>query len=144
MSFKKLLLVLLLLIPVTLFAKDEFDDFLSEININAQQDIGGFKSKLSLSFGVEKTKVESVMTISEKPADAYMIFRVSEITNKPIEEVITVYKKNKNQGWGKIAKELGIKPGSNEFKELKKGKLGSKDDDEKKEKGKKGKAHNWK
>lgn len=144
MKLKKLFILLIFFIPVTLFAKDDFEDFLSEININAQQDMSGFKANLSLSFGVEKTKVESVVSISEKPADAYMIFRVSEITNKPIEEVITVYKQNKNQGWGKIAKELGIKPGSKEFKELKKGKLTNKEEDKKKDKAKKGKAHNWK
>ncbi|MCX7990631.1 MAG: hypothetical protein N2999_01150 [Proteobacteria bacterium] len=142
MLFKRViyLLFLLSLMPTLLFAKDEFDDFLSEINVSAQQDLGGFKSKLSLSFGVEKTKVESVISVSEKPADAYMIFRVAEISQKPVEEVVTVYKKNKNQGWGKIAKELGIKPGSKEFKELKKGKLSESDDSEKV----KGKAHKWK
>lgn len=141
MLIRKIFLLLLLLIPTLVFAKDELDDFVSEINIKAQQDMGDFKANLSLSFGVDKTKIESVISISEKPADAYMIFRIAEITKKPTEEVITVYKKNKNQGWGKIAKDLGIKPGSKEFKELKKGKISDKDKDNQKGKEKKGKGH---
>ena len=36
-----------------------------------------------------------------------------------IDDVIISYKKNKEKGWGVIAKEMGIKPGSPEFHALK-------------------------
>ena len=35
------------------------------------------------------------------------------------------YRNNKGQGWGVIAKNLGIKPGSDEFHALKAGRLSS-------------------
>ena len=54
-----------------------------------------------------------------------MCFRVAEITKKPVDVVLKEYKANKRRGWGVIAKNLGIKPGSKEFHELKKSKLSS-------------------
>ena len=41
----------------------------------------------------------------------------------PPEHVVDQYRKNKGQGWGVIAKSLGIKPGSAEFHALKEGRL---------------------
>lgn len=143
MKVKKFLIFFFLILPINLYGQDDLDDFINEINLTAQKDIGEFKTQISFSFNKNISEVESIMAISEKPADTYMIFRVSEITKKPLEEVINVYKQYKTEGWGKIAKRLGIKPGSQEFKELKKVKLSNKEKERKKEKIKKGKAHNW-
>jgi hypothetical protein len=54
-------------------------------------------------------------------ADVYMAPEVAKISGKPIVEVVQSYKSNKGKGWGVIAKNLGIKPGSKEFKVLKNG-----------------------
>ncbi|MCA1933595.1 MAG: hypothetical protein LDL13_08455 [Calditerrivibrio sp.] len=120
---------------------DDLDDFIMGLNIQVKNDEVSFKSDLSMTFGVQQSKVETVIKNVDRPADAYMIFRLSQITNKPSEEVLTVYKKNKKNGWGNIAKELGIKPGSKEFHELKENKLAKYDNKkdknhERKEKGK--------
>jgi hypothetical protein len=40
---------------------------------------------------------------------------------KPTDYVITQYKSGKGKGWGALAHSLGIKPGSKEFHELKRG-----------------------
>jgi hypothetical protein len=53
------------------------------------------------------------------PGDIYMAAEISNIIHKPIETVSETYTKNKDKGWGQIAKELGIKPGSKEFHEMK-------------------------
>ena len=50
-----------------------------------------------------------------------MCLRVGQVASQPVEAVVKEYKSNKGQGWGVIAKDLGIKPGSKEFHELKKG-----------------------
>jgi hypothetical protein len=50
--------------------------------------------------------------------------------------VVREYKAHKGQGWGVIAKNLGIKPGSKEFHALKKGGLNAGGDDPGKGKGK--------
>jgi hypothetical protein len=51
----------------------------------------------------------------------YVVLRLGEISGQPTEDVIKKYKSGKGQGWGALAKSLGIKPGSKEFKELKNG-----------------------
>ena len=50
-----------------------------------------------------------------------MVLRLGEIAGKPVEEVISNYKAGKGQGWGALAKSLGIKPGSKEFQAFKNG-----------------------
>lgn len=56
-----------------------------------------------------------------KPADAYIIFCLGEMSRQPPEYVMKRYKTDKKQGWGALAKSLGIKPGSAEFHALKRG-----------------------
>ena len=48
-----------------------------------------------------------------------MAFKLSEMSGKPVPDVVDAYDKNKSKGWGALAKELGIKPGSKEFHALK-------------------------
>jgi hypothetical protein len=43
------------------------------------------------------------------------------MTHKQPEVVMATYESHKGKGWGVIAKELGIKPGSAEFHALKRG-----------------------
>ena len=52
-----------------------------------------------------------------------MTFQLGEVAHKQPEAVLKTYKVSKSKGWGAIAKELGIKPGSAEFHALKRGDL---------------------
>ena len=95
---------------------------LKNINIEAQESIPGFVSNVSLCYGVPKAKIEDLIFNGKmSPADVYMTIGIAKIIKKPIETVAEEYKINKSKGWGKIAKNLGIKPGSKAFHELKKG-----------------------
>ena len=49
------------------------------------------------------------------------MLRLEEMSGLPTEDVIEEYKSNKGKGWGRLAKSLGIKPGSREFHALKRG-----------------------
>jgi hypothetical protein len=49
-----------------------------------------------------------------------MAAQLSASLNKPFENVVETYSKNKGKGWGVIAKDMGIKPGSPEFHAMKK------------------------
>jgi hypothetical protein len=53
------------------------------------------------------------------PADVYMAAKVRILAHRSWDEVLREYKENKGKGWGVIAKNLGIKPGSREFHKLK-------------------------
>jgi len=57
------------------------------------------------------------------PADAFMIFQIGHMSHQPLDKVYPVYESHRKQGWGAMAKELGIKPGSPEFHALKNGDL---------------------
>jgi hypothetical protein len=98
----------------------DFDVMLKEINIEAEADIGGYKARLAADFGTSE-KTISLMLEKEnmKPGDAYMALKISDVAKVPVETVITEFKNNRDKGWGVIAKNLGIKPGSAEFHALK-------------------------
>lgn len=96
----------------------DMDNVLKDINTKAQTDIKAFKDQVSAKFNLAKDKVESLLNVMA-PGDVFMVAQTAEITHKPVEAVAETYKKNKDKGWGAIAKELGIKPGSKEFHELK-------------------------
>ncbi len=117
-------------------AASDLDVFISNLNVQAQADLGAFKVRLSTQFGVPAARVDAVMASVRTPGDAYMCFRVGEVASRPVEVVTKEYQANKGKGWGVIAKNLGIKPGSKEFHELKKGNFNGDDSGPGKGKGK--------
>ena len=110
---------------------DGLDDFLNSINVQARLDQDGFSARVSAQFGVPEARVKVVLSTVSEPADAFMVFQLGQMTQLPPERVVEVYKAQKGKGWGVIAKELGIKPGSAEFHALKNGDfhLGGKSDE---------------
>lgn len=122
---KKIIIIAMmsLLISGTPFAAGGIDVFLNNLNIQARADMGGFSARVGAQFGVALPNVQAAIKIADNPADAFMFFQLSEMSKKPYEEVVQVYQAQKGQGWGVIAKNLGIKPGSKEFHALKNGNL---------------------
>lgn len=115
-------LAMAILSPLTAFAGG-LEDFLSNVNIQARADLPGFSARISTQFGVPLPRVQAVVQSVREPADAFMVFQLGQMSGKPPERVMAVYTPNKKKGWGAIAKELGIKPGSAEFHALKNGDL---------------------
>ena len=124
----------------------DLDGFLSNLNIQARADMNGFSVKLGAQFGVPVPQVQGIIRSVEMPADAFMCLQLSQWSNRQPDMVVTTYKANKGKGWGVIAKQLGIKPGSAEFHALKRGDLyftGAPGEVSSQGKGKdKGKGHN--
>jgi hypothetical protein len=52
-----------------------------------------------------------------------MCFQLGQWTKQPTEQIVNTYKANQGKGWGVLAKQMGIKPGSAEFHALKRGDL---------------------
>jgi hypothetical protein len=123
----KKIFFLLLIISLSFFifsavlASSDLDSFIRNLNVEAQADLGAFKVRVSAQFGVPVPRVEAVIASVATPGDAYMCFRVGQVASKPVEVVTKEYQAHKKKGWGVIAKNLGIKPGSKEFHALKKG-----------------------
>ena len=104
-------------------ASADLDNFLSNLNIQARADMNGYSVKLGAQFGVPLPQVQAIIRSVEMPADAFMCLQLSQWSKKQPDMVVNTYKSNKGKGWGVIAKQLGIKPGSAEFHALKRGDL---------------------
>ena len=115
--------ILFLIAVSAVSAHADLNNFLSNLNIQANADMDGFGVKLSAQFGVPLPEVQAIIKAVALPADAFMCLQLSRMANKQPERVVQVYKSNTGKGWGTIAKELGIKPGSAEFHALKNGDL---------------------
>ena len=103
----------------------ELNSYLKQLNIEAQTDLKGYAVNLGAHFGVNEHEVDLMIRKVDRPADAYMVFKMAKLSNKPPETVYREYESNKGRGWGVMAKNLGIKPGSPEFHALKKGDFGN-------------------
>ncbi len=115
-----LLVMLAIVLSATFVAAGDFD-WTKDLNIRAEADSDGFRAQLSTRFNIGNAQVQVVLGNVDSPADAYMVFRLGEMSSKPADYVLRKYKAEKNKGWGVLAKSLGIKPGSKEFKALKEG-----------------------
>ena len=113
--------LLFLLATLATAAHASLDGFLDNLNIQARADMNGFTARLSTQFGIPGAQVNAVIGTVSEPADAFMVFQLGQMAHQPIDQVVKVYRKKRGKGWGVIAKELGIKPGSAEFHALKRG-----------------------
>lgn len=124
---KTILFSVCLLVSTLTFAQYNTGDTqlnatLLKIDDDAKLNFTAFKSEISLSYNVSERKIDSwSVQFGLKGGDIYLVVEISRITKKSVDEVIRVYQANKTKGWGVIAKELGIKPGSPEFHALKNG-----------------------
>ncbi|HAQ60788.1 TPA: hypothetical protein DCR49_02100 [Candidatus Delongbacteria bacterium] len=99
----------------------EFDMFLNDVNNTAKVDLRTFRTEVSAEYKVDdKTMDAGLIKFKMEPAELYLSLEMAKIMKKDPAEVMKVYSENKKEGWGVIAKKMGIKPGSREFKGLKK------------------------
>jgi len=111
--------LLLMTSPLQAMAGDF--DWLKELNITATNDLSGFKARLATRFQIGDAQINTVISNVAQPADAYMVLRMGEMSGRPTDEIIKTYQASKDKGWGVMAKNMGIKPGSKEFHALKQG-----------------------
>jgi hypothetical protein len=92
---------------------------LNELGASAKLDLPGFTAEVSVTWGLPAAQVQYALGQGLSPAEVWLAAGLSSISKRSITVVVASYKRNKAQGWGSLAKELGIKPGSKEFKLLK-------------------------
>lgn len=98
----------------------QLDIDLNRINTSAKRDYGKFRTDIRLTYRTSDKKINYMRnTVKMQPADIYFAFEISRISRRPIDNVISVYRKHKSKGWGYMAKQMGIKPGSAQFHALK-------------------------
>ncbi|TXI93380.1 MAG: hypothetical protein E6Q34_05525, partial [Burkholderiaceae bacterium] len=93
----------------------DLDDFLRRVDVQARADQNGFAVRISAQFGVPEAQVRVVLGKVNQASDAFMVFQLGQWTRQPVDSILGTYQKGKGKGWGALAQELGIKPGSREF-----------------------------
>lgn len=98
----------------------KLDGDLNRINVEAKADFGKFKAEMGTSYNIAESRIDYYHAeLKMEPADIYFALEISNVTRRPVDEIVRVYTDNRGNGWGKIAQQLGIKPGSAEFHALK-------------------------
>ncbi|HEX3048507.1 MAG TPA: hypothetical protein VHY08_27405 [Bacillota bacterium] len=120
-KFLTVILVFVVLLSVAVTAQGEFslDSVLVQINSSGRNDFGYFRTQISLTYNVPQTRVNYYYTsLRMAPADIYMTMELASICRVQPERVVTVYRVHRSRGWGYIAREFGVKPGSREYRRL--------------------------
>ncbi len=100
-------------VPSTLNAMD-FEWRLS-LNLRAQSDPYGYRYGLMNRFAMPESEVIMILNRVYEPADAYMIFRLAELSGHSPEYVLRIYHERRHLGWHDISYILGIRPDRQEF-----------------------------
>lgn len=96
------------------------DTQLGDMNVYARGDRNGFIDDVSVRFGAPRYLVnEYIVDRRWAPGDVYYGCALAQQLRVPCQNVLSDYDKNHGQGWGVIAKRMGIKPGSAAFHALK-------------------------
>ncbi|WP_333803148.1 hypothetical protein [Sulfurospirillum sp.] len=119
MKLQKLILTLLgsvILSSSALLAADF--DWIVSLNVRSHEDPYSYRYGLADRFGYREPDVMVILSSVYAPADAYMIFRLAELSGRTPEYILRVYRERRNRGWGDIAYNLGVRLDSNEYIEL--------------------------
>jgi hypothetical protein len=96
-----------------------FDAQLADLNVSAKADTTGFFAGVSLDFGLPQAQIQLAASSGMQPGEVYIAAGFAQVSKQPMPKIIALWKKHKGKGWGAVAKELNIKPGSKDFKALK-------------------------
>jgi ABC-type Zn2+ transport system substrate-binding protein/surface adhesin len=124
MKYCRLLAAFAMILLTAGTACADLDVYLNSLNVSAEANMGGFRTGLGVHFGASGPEIDLVMSNVNRPGDAALCLWLGRHSQQPLERVVHEYQANKKQGWGVLAKRLGIKPGSDAFNTLKKGDLG--------------------
>lgn len=146
---KRILFVLLSLVVYSASAQINFntgsaqlDRDLNTINASASADFGSFKADLSVNYNVSEKKIDYMRgSLNMAAGEIYISLEISKLSKTPIDDILAIYTNNKSRGWGYIAKQAGIKPGSPEFHQLKNNASSKKNKKAKNKGGSKGKGN---
>ena len=101
---------------------------LEQLNIAAGADPDAFIKRLSSVHNFPEQELRRASeTYGLGGADLFMATALAREIHRPVYSVAEEFKQNQAKGWGAIAKDLGIKPGSSEFHQLKRDAKGSLD-----------------
>jgi len=100
------------------------DSQLGYVNDYGHSNRDYFINDVVSSFGAPRYLVNDLLVTRHwAPGDVYYACALAYSAHRPCGDVVRYYDESKGQGWGVVARRMGIKPGSAEFHALK-GQLG--------------------
>ena len=116
---KKILLFLIIITSFTAFSqKNGFRSYRASADRFGSDDPVLFSQMLARQYNLNESSIGDLHNkFNRNWGDLAVGLKMGYLTKKPMNTVLGAYEKN--QGWGNIAKELGIKPGSEEFHRMK-------------------------
>jgi hypothetical protein len=97
------------------------DAWLGDMNRYGSRYRDPFIDELVRYHGAPRDLIEDLLRRRWAPGDIYFACALARLAGRPCREVADLWERDHGQGWGNIAKRLGIKPGSAEFHRLKRG-----------------------
>lgn len=98
------------------------DTYLDDVNRYGSRYRDPFVNEMVRYYGAPRDLVVDLLTTRRwAPGDVYYACAIAQILGRPCRYVADYWDEHHGKGWGVVAKELGIKPGSAEFHRLKKG-----------------------
>ena len=97
------------------------DTRLYEVNDYGMRYRDPFISEMTTYYGAPRSLVTDLFGRNWSAGDIFMACAIAKIAGVPCVNVVRSYEADRGQGWGNIAKRMGIKPGSREFHQLKNG-----------------------
>ncbi|GGK07000.1 hypothetical protein [Luteimonas terricola] len=102
------------------------DARLGEINDYGRRYRDPFIGEISGHYGAPRSLLVELLDRRHwAPADVYYACAIAHALGIPCLDVVREYDRNPGQGWGAVAKRMGIKPGSDAFHALKRGTVGT-------------------
>jgi hypothetical protein len=103
------------------------DIWLGDMNRYGHRYRDPFIDELVRYHGAPRDLIEDLLGRGWAPGDVYFACALARLVGQPCREVVDVWERDHGQGWGAVAKRMGIKPGSPEFHRLKRGMVPSYD-----------------
>lgn len=98
------------------------DSQLDDVNRYGSRYREPFVDEMVRYYGAPRALVtELLVTRRWAPGDVYYACAIAQTLGRPCRYVVDEWDRNHGKGWGAVARELGIKPGSAEFHRLKRG-----------------------
>lgn len=98
------------------------DTWLSDMNRYGTRYRDPFVDEMVRYYGAPRDLVSELLVDRRwAPGDVYFACAIASVLGRPCRYVADVWERDHGLGWGAVAKNLGIKPGSAEFHRLKKG-----------------------
>ncbi len=103
------------------------DAWLGDMNRYGSRYRDPFVDELVRYHGAPRDLVVELLARRWAPGDIYFACALARLAGRPCRYVVDLWERDHAQGWGAMAKRLGIKPGSAQFHQLKRGMVPSYD-----------------